>query len=145
LRINEEGDIAGEDLEDHVIRTIFGAIGTNVISLRGIRNATSSDNQLTQVRDCIVNGWPADHRAVPMDLRVFYAIRYELSSAVNGQCIVRGSRTVIPPSLRTNVLELAHEGQPGIGQVVSDRCSSDTAWLPTARRHTIRRGSAPLL
>jgi len=30
LPISQEGDIAGEDLEDHVIGTIFGPIGTNV-------------------------------------------------------------------------------------------------------------------
>jgi len=56
-----------------------------------------------------------------MDLRVFYTIRDELSTAVNGQCIVRGSRMVIPPTLRTTVLELAHEGHPGIVRM-KQRC-----------------------
>jgi hypothetical protein len=65
---------------------------------------------------------------VPADLRTFYAIRDELSTVVKGQCIVRGSRTVVPYSLRAAVLELAHEGHPGIVRM-KQRCR-EAVWWP---------------
>ena len=116
------------DSDDRIIATVFGAIGTAVITLPAMGQATASDDQLSRVRDFILNGWPVEKRAVPADLRTFYAIREELSTALQGQCIVRGSRTIIPSALRATVLELAHEGHPGIVRM-KQRCR-EAVWWP---------------
>lgn len=121
-------DFSGADTDDGVIATIFGSIGTAVVSLPAVGVATASDDCLSRVRDFVINGWPAKKSAVPADLRKFYAMREELSTALEGRCVVRGSRTIIPSSLRATVLELAHEGHPGIVRM-KQRCR-EAVWWP---------------
>lgn len=123
-----DDDVSDIDSDDRIIATVFGAIGTAVITLPAVGQATALDDQLSRVRDFILNGWPVEKRAVPADLRTFYGLREELSTALQGQCIVRGSRTIIPSTLRATVLELAHEGHPGIVRM-KQRCR-EAVWWP---------------
>lgn len=127
-----DNGIPDADLDDHLIATVFGTIGAAVITLPAVAQATASDDQLSRVRNFIINGWPTEKRAVQDDLRTFYDIRDELSTALEGHCVVRGSRTVIPPALRAAVLELAHEGHPGIVRM-KRRCR-EAVWWPGVDR-----------
>lgn len=122
-------DVTSSDANTHdgLIATIFGSVGTDVITLQSVGRATASDDQLSRVREYIINGWPTKKSAVPNDLHTYYAVRDELSTAMDGQCIVRGSRTVVPSALRDTVLELAHEGHPGIVRMKS-RCRQAVWW-----------------
>ena len=74
------------DSDDRLIATVFGTIGTTAITLPAVAQATASDDQLSRVRNFIVNGRPAEKRVVQDDLRTFYAIKEELSTALEGQC-----------------------------------------------------------
>ena len=123
-----ETDFADPDTDDRVIATIFGSLGTAVITLQAVAVATAADEQLSRVRKFVVEGWPMNKRAISADLHAFYAVREELSTAFKGQCVVRGSRTIIPSTLRAAVLELAHEGHPGIVRM-KQRCR-EAVWWP---------------
>jgi hypothetical protein len=55
-------------------------------------------------------------------------VQSEVTTTANGRVLLRGTRTVIPLSLRTAVLDLAHEGHPGIVRM-KQRCR-ETVWYP---------------
>ena len=135
-----------EDCEDDpdvgVIQTIFGYVATSVIIIIIIRNfnatlivfkedcraaevvtlksvaaATAADKDLVTVMQYVSNGWPSNKTDVASDIRVFYNLQLELS--VVGHCVLRGCRVVIPSTLRQALLELAHEGHPGVARMKS--------------------------
>ena len=122
-----DDNVSDVEADDRIVSTIFGSIGIAVVTLSAVGQATTADDQLSRVRLYIINGWPVDKRAVPADLRLFYTVRDELSTAVEGLCVVRGCRTVIPSTLRAAVLELAHEGHPGIVRM-KQRCRAAVWW-----------------
>lgn len=77
------------------------------MTTREIEIASENDPELRAVRECLVNGqW---HR---IEFKEYLPIRNELCAI--GKLVLRGTRIVIPIDLREHVLELAHEGHPGI-------------------------------
>ena len=58
--------------------------------------------------------------------RSFYELREDLS--VISHCLLRGCRVVIPSSLRSRMLELAHEGHPGVARM-KGKCR-EAIWWP---------------
>jgi hypothetical protein len=122
-------EVPSDDAEDEaLIQTIFGSLATPLITLDEVAAATADDSTLQAVKAFIIEGWPHDKRQVPTELRCYLNLQNELSVCHNGQCIVRGCRTVIPGSLRQAVLELAHEGHPGIVRM-KQKCR-DAIWFP---------------
>ena len=72
-----------------------------------IERASEHDPELKSVRECLLNGkWHA------LEFKEYLPVRGELSAIV--KLVLRGTRIVIPKQLRCQVLELAHEGHPGI-------------------------------
>ncbi|CAG2207858.1 unnamed protein product [Mytilus edulis] len=79
-----------------------------------------NDPELKAVRECLVHSqW---HR---IEFKEYLPIRSELCAI--GQLVLRGTRIVIPISLREQVLQLAHEGHPGI-VVMKTRLRSKVWW-----------------
>ncbi|XP_054265657.1 uncharacterized protein K02A2.6-like [Macrosteles quadrilineatus] len=70
---------------------------------------TDKDPLLSRVRDFVLHGWREVQN--PM-LLPFQRRRLELS--VDKNCILWGSRVVIPEMLRENVIQMLHEQHPGI-------------------------------
>ena len=127
---NEESSTSppAVDVDDEqFVGTIFGSLDTAVVTSAAVASATTTDQQLSRVRDCVVAGWPSAKRALPTKLHIYWNVRDDLSTAFNGQCIVRGNRLVIPMSLRAAVLELAHEGHPGIVRM-KQKCRESVWW-----------------
>jgi hypothetical protein len=116
-----------DDMEDEaLIQSIFGAVGQSVVTLEAVAMATASDPTLQQVRQFVIDGWPTTRSGVSSDLRAYFDVQHELS--VVGDCIARGCRTVIPPCLQSAILNLAHEGHPGIVKMKS-KCR-EAVWWP---------------
>lgn len=67
---------------------------------------------MTALRVQIVHAWPSSSAAVDVELRPYFHVRNELS--VQNDCVFRGSRLVVPVSLRRILVNLAHEGNQGI-------------------------------
>lgn len=61
---------------------------------------------------------------MPPELRIYFDLQHELS--VSGRCVVRGVRTIIPETLTAAILDLAHEGHPGI--VRMKQLCRDAVW-----------------
>ncbi|KAJ8356496.1 hypothetical protein SKAU_G00192900 [Synaphobranchus kaupii] len=76
------------------------------------------------LRTFIQDGWPVE---VDASLLPYHRVRNELSCWGEG-CLARGHRAVIPATLRTRVLHMAHEGHLGVVKV-KQRCR-DTVWWP---------------
>jgi hypothetical protein len=117
-----------DDNIDAAIQTIFGTLATSVVTMDAVANATDADSVLTAVRQYIIDGWPESKHDVAPNVRPFFDIQTELSLVFDGRCITRGCRTVIPTSLQSTVIELAHEGHPGIVKMKL-RCR-DAVWWP---------------
>jgi hypothetical protein len=121
-----EADCGWDDDTIADVRTIFGALGSSVVTWDSLEAETATDEALRKVHEFVTDGWPSSSRQIPPAMRVFYDRRHELSVA--GRCVVRGLTTVVPCSLRQKVLELAHEGHPGI--VRMKRLCRATVWWP---------------
>lgn len=126
------------------------------LSSREIAMHTSQNDQLKKVKDMIDQNWPASaKKSCPQ----FYNIRHELALVKQDDhfLISMRDKTVIPESLRTTVLELAHEGHisvckmkdilrarvywPGMADDINDfvgRC-------PICLKHSALNSKAPLI
>jgi hypothetical protein len=113
--------------EQQFVNTIFGAWDTAVLTPAKVATETKTDQQLSQLLEFVVKGWPSAKRAVPVELQAYWSVQNDLSTTCNGQCIVRGTRLIVPTSLRAAVLELAHEGHPGIVRM-KQRCRESVWW-----------------
>ena len=79
-----------------------------------IRSQTDRDPTLSKVRQFMTCGWPTLPVTFP-EMQPFNQRREELS--VEDGCLLTGSRVIVPPSLRSKVLDQLHDGHPGIGKM----------------------------
>ena len=92
------------------------------ISLTSIQEATNQDPDLQILCACIAeNHWVKNNST-----RAYYGIRHELT-VVNG-VILRGSRILMPQSLRETTLQLAHQGHQGV--VKTKQLLREKVWWP---------------
>lgn len=77
------------------------------MTIREIEHASAEDQELSSVRQCLLN-----QKWNTMAYKSYIPIRLELRAV--GQVVLRGTRIVIPTSLRGKVIEIGHEGHPGI-------------------------------
>ncbi|XP_024890191.1 uncharacterized protein LOC112466360 [Temnothorax curvispinosus] len=85
---------------------------TNELSLKAdkIAKATTKDTILAKVIELTLIGWP--NGAIEQELKPYFQKRHELS--VEGNCLLIGTKVVIPTMLRSKVLSLFHEQHVGI-------------------------------
>ncbi len=117
-------DVDDEDCA--VVNTIFGNLASPVVTIEAVASATSADSELQSVSAFVLHGWPTSKAAVTSSCRSYYELREELSIVSN--CLLRGCRVVVPSSLRKQMLELAHEGHPGVARM-KGKCR-ETIWWP---------------
>ncbi len=98
------------------------------LTTRTVEEASAADNELRRVRQAIQTGGFDE-------CKLYAPIAKELS--VIGQSVLRGTRIVLPPSLRSRALNLAHEGHLGI--VGTKQNLRSKVWWPAmdkdAERH----------
>ena len=75
-----------------------------------LTHISGSNFKLAKVREFVLQGWPSSVSA--QDLKPFITRQQELS--VEQGCVLRGSRVVVPTTLKGKVLELLHDGHPGV-------------------------------
>ncbi|XP_049522408.1 uncharacterized protein K02A2.6-like [Dermacentor silvarum] len=80
------------------------------VSAREVAAYTSSDPQLSQVKKWILEGWPRE-RVAP-EYSAYEVRQNELS--VHRDCVLWGSRVLIPEALQKEVLSLMHANHPGV-------------------------------
>ena len=127
--------IAETNSVSYDVNSILGTPGTSLISLSDLSRASQADSQFRDIAKFIREGWPVSRKFVPAEISEYYNIREELTCFGN-ECIARGERAIIPESLRSHVLQLAHEGHPGMVKT-KQRCR-DAVWWPGIDRDAER-------
>ena len=89
-----------------------------------IKRWTNQDPVLAKEKHCVLKEWPAS--VTDSGMRPFFNKQTELS--VEGGCVLRGVRVVIPPQGRKKVLELLHDTHPGMEQM--KRLARSYVWWP---------------
>ena len=74
-----------------------------------IASATQKDIILSKVCDLTLRGWPNN---IDDELKPYFKKRLELS--VENNCLLVGSKVVIPKILQNNILNLFHEQHIGV-------------------------------
>jgi hypothetical protein len=91
------------------ISMLFSLVDNTPITSTIIANETQLDERLKQVYMFCANGWP---NTVTDDLIPYHRRRNELS--IENNCVLWGSRVIIPLKLQKNMLNLLHEDHVGI-------------------------------
>ena len=79
-------------------------IDTTPVSVSQICTQTAHDPTLSRVTQFVMNGWAASHN-LPLEFQPFVERKSELSILDN--CLLWGSRVVVPPKLRDRVFTRA--------------------------------------
>ena len=82
------------------------------VTSRDIRISTQQDPVLSSVLRNVRLGWPNSPDSA---LSPFYSCRYEL--LVQDECLLWGSRVIVPPLGRKEVFNELHEAHPGISRM----------------------------
>ena len=99
--------------------------GSFPVSSDTVRKQTTRDPVLARVKNMVVHGnWDAAERSE--DVRPYASRKWELS--VQGDCVLWGSRVVIPKACREAVLEMLHEAHPGIDRMKA--LARSVVWWP---------------
>ena len=96
------------------IQMLFEIIDCTPINSAIIANETKLDQNLTKVFTFCEQGWPY---TVSDDLKPYFIRKDELS--IDNGCILWGSRVIIPPKLRSKMLDIIHEEHIGIVRMKS--------------------------
>ena len=121
---NEKAFAVPDDLSHRTVSQI--ASGEN-LSFKVIQESTAADSTLsTLVRYIHDNTWPVKS-ALPYDLKPFFAVQTELE-VEDGIVLRNGTRVVVPKALYNVVLDIAHQGHPGV--VRMKRLLRESYWWP---------------
>ena len=102
----EEGDPPPE------VILLMKHLAESPVTLRDIRIGTQQDPVLSSVLRNVRLEWPNSPDSA---FSPFYSHRYKLS--VQDGCLLWGSRVIVPPSGRNEVLNELHEAHPGISRM----------------------------
>ena len=83
-------------------------LSTTTVNAAAIKDWTSRDPVLSQVRRYVMHGWPD---TVPNEFKPYEYRANELSS-LDG-CVLWGARIIVPPQGRASMLSELHEAHPG--------------------------------
>ncbi|XP_064475528.1 uncharacterized protein K02A2.6-like [Ornithodoros turicata] len=122
--VNGNNDMLESAVKDFEVLTV-DLLPASRNMLSRIRNALRVDQTLCRVMEYCETQWPPAN-TLPADLRRYASLSGELS-VVRG-LLLRGSRLVVPPVLRNEILERLHTGHQGI-----TRCRArarESAWWP---------------
>ena len=101
-----------EDLE-FAVHALVRDLPVSDSKLSQLQSTTQHDEEMRKLYHYISTGWPANVNSVPLSLRSFWKLRYELHCA--GKLILLNNRIVIiPQAMRMYLLQCIHQGHMGI-------------------------------
>ena len=93
----------------------FSQVDALPVTAKSIAELTRKDPVLAKAYDYTMTGWPV--QCPNNDLQPYHSRRDQLSA--DQGCLLWGSRVVVPPSIRTQLLQELHEDHPGIVRMKS--------------------------
>eukprot|EP00731_Ephydatia_muelleri_P006059 Em0003g307a len=109
--------IVGAPMEEEGTRDVevynMTQLETLPVTYQQLKTATNHDPVLGQVVQCIRNGWPPV--AVSDELKPYVARKLELT--LQDDCVLWGTRVVIPKRLQAPILEELHKDHAGICRI----------------------------
>ena len=123
-----------QEVEAHVemVESSWPATETK---LNIIREATDADETLQRVVHYTLNGWPKKNESIDPSLHAYHAERSQISVA--NRLLLYRDRIVIPSSLRTEMLDRAHEGHWGMSKCIQR--AAESMWWPGFRAAIINK------
>ena len=105
-----------EGPEQPAVESVFAVSQMQALpmSVARLRRATRNDPLLSRVYRYVQRGWPD---RIPESLKPFHNRKTELS--LEGGCVLWGIRVVVPRKCRQAVVDMLHEGHPGIVRMKS--------------------------
>lgn len=113
-RFPMEGDNKEPPVPGEVI-LLMEHVETMPVLAKNIRKWTTQDKVLSKVRQFVLQGWP--EKNTDEEIRPYFARKTEIS--VVDDCLLWGSRVIVPPQGRQLILDEIHEGHPGISRMKS--------------------------
>ena len=98
--------------------------------LETIKAQQQQDEVCQQIKAYCDKGWPA-RQALPGAVKPFYPVSTEIS--VQGGLLMRGSRIIIPASMRLSILDKIHTGHQGITKC-RERARQSVWWPGLAKQ-----------
>jgi len=80
--------------------------------LKELQTHTAQDPIFQRVCSVIKSGWPSSQSKLPAEIREYFPFRDELT--VEEDVLMKGPRTVVPESLRSEYITIIHRGHPGL-------------------------------
>ena len=77
-----------------------------------LQEETTADSTLAALTDLIITGWPDRRQDLPEHLHPYWCFRYELT--ILDRLVMKGSRGVIPTSMRLGTLRRLHDAHQGL-------------------------------
>ena len=106
---------ADQELTDDIevmVGAVIRDIPASPSKLEEIRQATTDDMVLQQLRQVVMHGWPEARKSVPSDVQDYWNIRDEITVADG--LLLAGSRLIIPTAMRPGMVKLLHESHMGV-------------------------------
>ena len=127
-KADPQEDQSYPDIEESTITAAVSAFHASPITSVTwdlLRTATASDETLNSLLELIEVGFPSSSSELPEHLQRYFKIRDNLST-VDG-VIMYNDRTLIPSSLRPNVLSNLHAAHQGVSTMLA-RAQSSVFW-----------------
>jgi transposase InsO family protein len=90
----------------------MSAVQISDVKLKEFREATINDPVLQKLKDTTIHGWPDESQHVPPEVRPYFTFRDEIT--YEEQLLFKGSRLIVPSTMRTDMLQRIHEAHMGI-------------------------------
>ena len=103
-------DVSELDFEQ--VSSVDELFGVSDERIREIAEHTTRDESLQDVIRHIQNGWPTSQSGLSNTVRPYFHFRDEL--VVDRGIIFKGTRCIVPQSLRRLIMERLHLGHPGV-------------------------------
>lgn len=107
-----------EDEDSHYLYALDA--GCMQLTWNEIETASENDNELALVRQAVISKkWPAELRSYEAQRKTLHTL---------GSLVFKDDRTILPVSLRSKALQLAHQGH--VGEVATKRIMRLHFWWP---------------
>ena len=160
--VDPEADMDAEREEDIKIyvETVIQTLPVTTDRRSQLVEETLKDKTLQELLGVIREGWPDNKQQCPHSVREYWNVRSELSEAKG--LILKGSKIVVPATMRALMLNKIHEGHlgiekckrrarevvywPRINQDISDmvqNCHSCLMYKPNQQKETLKPHAVP--